>query len=88
MPEQLVGASVHEVQLAASGAVYDDVGIARTVRIVVDPALDVLGILALSGFAPMTLVLIALLGLGCFTTLSSAFIAGAFARAFQVAQRS
>ncbi len=48
----------------------------------------VLGILALSGFAPTTLVLIALLGLGCFATMSSAFIAGAFARAFQVAPRS
>jgi len=48
----------------------------------------VLGILALSGFAPTTLVLIALLGLGCFATLSSAFIAGAFARAFHVAPRS
>lgn len=48
----------------------------------------VLGILALSGFAPITLVLIALLGLGCFATLSSAFIAGAFARAFQVGARS
>jgi hypothetical protein len=48
----------------------------------------VLGILALPGFVPTTLVLIALLGLGCFATLSSAFIAGAFARAFQVAPRS
>jgi hypothetical protein len=48
----------------------------------------VLGILALSGFAPITLVLIALLGLGCFATMSSAFIAGAFARAFQVGARS
>jgi hypothetical protein len=48
----------------------------------------VLGILALSGFAPTTLVLVALLGLGCFATMSSAFIAGAFARAFQVAPRS
>ncbi|CAX24227.1 protein of unknown function, putative transmembrane domain [Methylorubrum extorquens DM4] len=48
----------------------------------------VLGILALSGFAPTTLVLIALLGLGCFATLSSAFIAGAFAHAFQVAPRA
>lgn len=36
----------------------------------------VLGILALSGFVPTTLVLIALLGLGCFATMSSAFIAG------------
>jgi hypothetical protein len=48
----------------------------------------VLGILALSNFAPTTLVLIALLGLGCFSTLTSTFIAGAFARAFHVAPRS
>jgi hypothetical protein len=48
----------------------------------------VLGILALSGFSPNVLVLIALLGLGCFATMTSAFIAGAFARAFHVAARS
>jgi hypothetical protein len=48
----------------------------------------VLGILALSGFAPTILVLIALLGLGCFASLTSAFIAGTFARAFQVAPRT
>jgi hypothetical protein len=47
----------------------------------------VLGILALSGFAPITLVLVALLGLGCFATLTSAFISGAFARAFRIAPR-
>lgn len=39
--EQLVGTSIHEVQLAASGTIHDDVRIARTIRIVVDPALDV-----------------------------------------------
>jgi hypothetical protein len=48
----------------------------------------VLGILALSNFAPTILVLIALLGLGCFSMLTSAFIAGAFARAFHVVPRS
>jgi hypothetical protein len=48
----------------------------------------VLGILALSDFSPTVLVLIALLGLGCFATLTSAFLAGAFARAFHVAPRS
>lgn len=47
----------------------------------------VLGILALSGFAPITPVLVALLGLGCFATLTSAFISGAFARAFRIAPR-
>lgn len=47
----------------------------------------VLGILALSGFVPLTLVLIALLGLGSFATISSAFIAGSFVRAFQIAPR-
>lgn len=47
----------------------------------------VLGILALSGFSPNVLVLIALLGLGCFAILTSAFMAGAFARAFHVAAR-
>jgi hypothetical protein len=48
----------------------------------------VLGILALSGFAPETLVLVALLGLGTFASLTSAVIAGAFARAFQVSSRT
>jgi hypothetical protein len=47
----------------------------------------ILGILALSGFVPITLVLIALLGLGCFACLTSAFISGAFVRAFHIANR-
>ena len=45
----------------------------------------VLGILALSGFAPTKLVLIALLQLGCFSSLTRAVIAGTFARAFRLA---
>ena len=45
----------------------------------------VLGILALSGFAPTKLVLIALLELGCFSSLTSAAIGGTFVRAFQLA---
>jgi hypothetical protein len=45
----------------------------------------VLGILALSGFAPTKLVLIALLELGCFSSLTSAVIGGTFARAFRLA---
>jgi len=48
----------------------------------------VLGILALSGFAPLTLVLIALLGLGCFATLSSAVIASTLTRAVAFAPQS
>ena len=48
----------------------------------------VLGILALSGFTPTTLVLIALLGLGCFAGLTSAFMTGTLARAFHVAPRT
>jgi hypothetical protein len=42
----------------------------------------VLGILALSGLAPTKLTLIALLELGCFSSLTSAVIAGTFMRAF------
>jgi hypothetical protein len=45
----------------------------------------VLGISALSGFAPTKLVLIALLELGCFSSLTSAAIGGTFARAFRLA---
>lgn len=44
----------------------------------------VLGILALSGFVPTTLVLIALLGLGCLATVTSAFVAETVPRAFGV----
>jgi hypothetical protein len=47
----------------------------------------VLGILALSGFASTTLVLIALLELGCFVSVSSAIIRRTFARAFRIAPR-
>jgi len=47
----------------------------------------VLGILALSGFASKTLVLIALLELGCFVSVSSAIIRRTFARAFRIAPR-
>jgi hypothetical protein len=43
----------------------------------------VLGILALSGFTPVTLMLVALLGLGCFTALTSGFLAAALSRAFR-----
>lgn len=44
-----------------------------------------LGVLALSGFAPTKLVLIALLELGSFSSLTSAVIGGTLARAFRVA---
>lgn len=47
----------------------------------------VLGILAWSSFAPTKLVLIALLELGCFSSLTSAVIGGTFARTFRVAAR-
>lgn len=47
----------------------------------------VLGILALSGFAPTKLVLIALLELGCLSSLTSAAIGGTFVRAFRLATR-
>ncbi len=43
----------------------------------------VLGILALSGFVPITLLLIALLCLGCFIGLTSTFLAGSLVRTFQ-----
>jgi hypothetical protein len=45
----------------------------------------VLGILALSGFAPTKLVLIALLELGCISSLTSAAIGGTFVCAFRLA---
>jgi hypothetical protein len=48
----------------------------------------VLGILALSGFAPTKLVLIALLELGCFSSMTSAVIGGTFARVFRLAQHA
>ena len=48
----------------------------------------VLGILALSGFAPTRQVSIALLELGCFSSLASAVIARSFPRVFQVPPRA
>ena len=48
----------------------------------------VLGILALPGFAPTRPVLIALLELGCFSSLTSAAIGGTFVRAFRLAPRA
>lgn len=47
----------------------------------------VLGILALTGVAPITLTLIALLALGCFASLTSAFVGGTVARAFFITPR-
>jgi hypothetical protein len=47
----------------------------------------VLGILALSGFAPTTLELIALLGLGCLASVASASVSETVARLFVVAPR-
>jgi hypothetical protein len=46
------------------------------------------GILALSGFVSTKLVLIALLQLGCFPSLTTALIRGSFAPAFRVARRA
>jgi hypothetical protein len=50
-----------------------------------ESAAIVLGILALSGFAPTKLTLIALLELGFFSSLTSAVIEGTFMRAFPLA---
>jgi hypothetical protein len=48
----------------------------------------VLGIFALCGFAPTEVTLIALLELGCFSSLTSAFVGGSFARAFRGGSRA
>jgi len=82
----LAGAAQH-VDPAVERLVYDTAADTAGLQTMTGLAAIVLGILALSGFAPITLVLVALLGLGCFATLTSAFISGAFARAFRVAPR-
>lgn len=74
-----MGAANPTVDRLVQEAASDNAGLQTMVGL----AAIVLGILALSGFAPTTLVLIALLGLGCFAGLSSSFLAGSLARLFQ-----
>ena len=68
--------------------VQDSAGETAELQTMTGLAAIVLGILALSGFAPLTLVLIALLGLGCFATLSSAAITGALTRAVVISSQN
>lgn len=74
-----MGAANPTIDRLVQEAASDNAGLQTMVGL----AAIVLGILALSGFAPTTLVLIALLGLGCFAGLSSSFLAGGLARLFQ-----